>query len=169
MILTTPESYQPRVESPTCLPYSFGLYSDIAKQKQVKSRHVLAPCPAWIVADEFQYAKGLNTGVWVTIHCIRLLYNKSPPYIIGISGIPIEISPNDLAGPLTALKDHTLEGYDKNDYEADPHGTCLGDLLVFTKRFKEANKKPQNYPSMNPYHDIVLSHHYSSKCRIQRL
>lgn len=167
MILTTPESYQPRVESPTCLPYSFELYSDIAKQKQVKSRHVLAPCPAWIVADEFQYAKGLNTGVWVTIH-YTLAIQQVPAVLHGY-GIPIEISPNDLAGPLTALKDHTLEGYDKNDYEAEPHGTCLGDLLVFTKRFKEANKKPQNYPLMNPYHDIVLSHHYSSKCRIQRL
>ncbi|CAO1599629.1 hypothetical protein XANCAGTX0491_003345 [Xanthoria calcicola] len=143
--LTTPESYHIRVETPIDLPYSFGLYSDITRQTHLKSRHVPALCPAWIIADEFQYAEGLNTGVWAIIYRIHLLHSSTPPYFIGISGTPIENSPNDVAGPLTALKDRTLEGYDKNDYEADPHGTCLGtclgDLLAFTKRFKEANKK----------------------------
>lgn len=139
--LTTPESYHTHVETPIGLPYSFGLYSDITRQTHLKSRHVPALWPAWIIADEFQYANGLNTGVWAVIHRIHLLHRNIPPYLIGISRTPIKISPNNVAGPLTALKDRTLEGYDKNDYETDPHGTCLGDLLAFAKRFKEANKK----------------------------
>ncbi|KAL8851503.1 MAG: hypothetical protein Q9221_003603 [Calogaya cf. arnoldii] len=71
-----------------------------------------------------------------------MLYSK-PPNFLGLSGTPIEIAPSDLAGPLTALKDHTLSTYDPNEPKGDPYGMCIGDLYQFTKRFKESTRKGQ--------------------------
>ncbi|KAL8800749.1 MAG: hypothetical protein Q9182_004954 [Xanthomendoza sp. 2 TL-2023] len=122
VLLTTHESFVYHVDHHIGLQYSWQTWSSFQKRMLEFTRFIPALCPAWTVADTFQD-------------------QYLPPYFAGLSGTPLQLNPDDLLGPLTALKDHTSAQYKEDDHDADPMGICVADLKHFTKRFKEAGRK----------------------------
>ncbi len=83
VILTTPESFYTLVDNPISLSYSVEKWSPYTRKMEMQSRFVPALCLAWIVADEFQYTRGLKSGVWGIIYSRHLLHNETPPLLHG--------------------------------------------------------------------------------------
>lgn len=108
IVLTSSHTWKPRVQTLFVEKNSF------------KYNNPVLFCPGWIIRDEFTVDKGPTARTCKILTALKKKYHRSRPFKVFMSGMPIEPSPTDIVGVLTALAEPSWETIGHEMYGCRP-------------------------------------------------
>ena len=107
------KSFQNRLQDPSALQFTDDWKSNAKKRSNDLHVRLSVFCPAWLIQDEFHLNKGIDAGACLMIQNFNRNFPTARPWTVFMSGTPVEISPADLAGPVSTME--TEEWQKKNN------------------------------------------------------
>lgn len=102
--LSTVPSFLNKLQDSTALQFKDSWKSAPKKRRDDLSVAHSIFCPAWLIQDEFHMNKGIDAGACTMIKGFNRMFPDARPWKIFMSGTPVEISPADLAGPVSTME-----------------------------------------------------------------